>query len=311
MADIALIQLHENAFYLPGAVNVGVIKTPDGGALLVDSGSDKDHGKRILKACRAAGLEPRAIINTHSHADHYGGNAYLQAELGIPAYCPIFEEAILKYPILEPIYLYSGARPPKALQTKWLMAQASGAKILNEPGPKTICGVELELLETSGHAHMMFSVRSGAVLYASDAVFGPALLEKYPLQFAVDIARQREAVEAVERYARDFGVRTVLPGHGDPTQDVQGLCGANLKAIERATNAVLAACHEAGTLPEILERVCAMLEIEMTDLARYHLNQTAVLAHLTDMLEREVIEYRLVQNKLLWRARSSQASIND
>jgi glyoxylase-like metal-dependent hydrolase (beta-lactamase superfamily II) len=300
MAEIALVQLQENAFYLPGAVNVGVIVTPDGGALVVDSGSDKDHGKRILKACRAAGLEPRAIINTHSHADHYGGNAYLQAELGIPAYCPIFEEAILKYPILEPIYLYSGARPPKALQSKWLMAQASGTKILNQPGTKTIAGVELELIETSGHAHMMFSVSFGDVLYASDAVFGPTLLGKYPLQFAVDIVRQREAIEAVELYARASGVRVVLPGHGDPTHDVSGLCRANLMAIERASNAVLAACHEAGTLPEILARVCAMLEIEMTDLARYHLNQTTVLAHLTALLEHEAVEYQIAHNTLSW-----------
>lgn len=300
MADISLIELRENAFYLPGAVNVGVVAMPDGGALIIDSGGDKDHGKRILKACRALSLEPRAIINTHSHADHYGGNAHLQAQLEIPAYCPIFEEAILRYPILEPIYLYSGARPPKTLQSKWLMAQASGTKILNEPGPKTIAGVELELIETSGHAHMMFSVRVGEVLYASDAVFGPTLLEKYPLQFAVDIQRQREAVEAVELYARDFGVRVILPGHGDPTEDVEGLCRANLSAIERASQAVCSACRDPGTLPEILERVCAMLEVEMTDMARYHLNQTSVLAHLTDLLEHGLITANIVRNRLLW-----------
>ncbi len=302
MPDFALKELRPNAYCLPGAVNVGVIGAPDGGAILIDSGGDKDHGKRILNACRAANLEPRAILNTHSHADHYGGNAYLQAQLEIPAYCPIFEEAILRYPILEPIYLYSGARPPKALQSKWLMAQASGTKILNEPGLKTIAGVELELIETSGHAHMMFSVRFGEVLYASDAVFGSALLQKYPLQFAVDIQRQREAVEAVRDSARACGVRVVLPGHGDPTEDLEGLCGANLTAIERASQAIFSACHDPGTLPEILERVCAMLEIAMTDMARYHLNQTTVLAHLTDLLEHERVAAEIFNNRLLWRA---------
>ena len=301
MPDISLIELRPNAYYLPGAVNVGVIGTPDG-AILIDSGGDKDHGKRILKACRAANLEPKAIVNTHSHADHYGGNAYLQSQLEIPVYCPIFEEAILTYPILEPIGLYSGARPPKVLQSKWLMAQPSGTKILNEPGLKTIAGVELELIETSGHAHMMFSVRFGDVLYASDAVFGPALLQKYPLQFAVDIQRQREAVGAVRTSARASGVGIVLPGHGDPTEDLEGLCSANLTAIERASQAVLSACHDAGSLPDILERVCAMLEIEMTDMVRYHLNQTTVLAHLTDWLERGRVAAEIVNNCLLWRA---------
>jgi glyoxylase-like metal-dependent hydrolase (beta-lactamase superfamily II) len=159
MAELALIELAPGIHYLPGAVNVGVLELPDGGSLLIDSGSDKDHAKRILKACRASNLEPRAILNTHSHADHYGGNAHLQETLQIPAYAPIFEEAIIRYPILEPIYLWGGARPPKALQNKFLMGGASGTKILNEPGPREIMGLELDLLDVAGHAHQQFAVR--------------------------------------------------------------------------------------------------------------------------------------------------------
>ena len=302
MPDTPLIPLSEHALYLPGAVNVGVIALPDGGCLLVDSGSDRDHGKKILKACWAANLEPRGILNTHSHADHYGGNAFLQEALQIPAYAPIFEEAIITYPILEPIYLYSGARPPKAMQSKWLMAQPSGTKILNEPGPITVLGAALELLEVSGHAHMMFAVRFADVVFASDTVFGPKLLEKYPLQFSVDIARQRNAITRLETFALEHNVRVVLPGHGEPSQDIVGLCAANHAAIERASNAVLAATGTPGTLPEVLERVCAMLEIEMTDLARYHLNQTTVLAFLTELEERGLVRAEIVRNRLLWTA---------
>ncbi len=297
MAQAELISLSSGAHYLPGAVNVGVIETPEaGGCLLVDTGSDRDHGKRILKACRARRLEPRAIINTHSHADHYGGNAYLQETLGIPAYSPIFEEAILRYPILEPIYLWGGARPPQALQNKWLLAPASGTKILNEPGPKIIAGVSLTLLEVSGHAHIQFAVLVGDVLFAADAVFGVPLLQKYPLQFSVDVQHQREAIETV----RNSGVRLVLPGHGDPTTDLAALCDANLAALERAGAAVLAACGSPGTLPDILERVCAMLEIVMTDLSRYVLNQTAVLAFLTDLEEHGLVKSQITSNRLVW-----------
>ncbi len=302
MPEPELVRLGDRAFYLPGAVNVGVVTDDAGNALLIDSGADKDHAKRILRACKAANLEIKAIVNTHSHADHYGGNAFLQATLGIPAYCPIFEEAIVRYPILEPIYLYTGARPPRALRSRWLMAEPSGTSVLNAPGPKTIQGFEVELIETSGHAHMMFSLRYDDVLFASDAVFGPALLEKYPLQFAVDIARQRDAVNAVRLCATDAGVRLALPGHGDPTEEIGSLCETNLATIERASNAVLVACNDPGTLPEILERVCAMLDITMTDLARYHLNQTTVLAHLTYLLEQGLVRHDLVRNRLIWSA---------
>ena len=96
--------------------------------------------------------------------------------------------------------------------------------------------------------------------------------------------------------------RTIVPGHGDPTTDVEALCDANLDAIARASEAVLDACTQAGTLPEILQRTCATLAIEMTDLVRYHLNQTTVLAHLTDLLERQEITANIVRNKLYWAA---------
>lgn len=298
MPEAFLVPLGPGAYYLPGSVNVGVLQTPDGGALLVDSGADKEHARRLLRACRAAGLEPRAIMNTHSHADHYGGNAHLQATLGIPAYAPPLEEAVMRYPLLEPVYLYSGARPPKALQSRWLMGPPSEARVLGEPGRVKIAGLTLTLLDTGGHAHRHFSVLAGDVLLASDAVFGPALLEKYPLQFGVDIARQRESVALVGIQE----ARVVLPGHGEPTADLASLAAANLAALERASAAVRAACDPPATLPEVLWRVCEALGVEMTDLARYHLNQTTVLAHLTELLEGDRVGAEVRENRLLWMA---------
>lgn len=298
MALSELVTLSDGIHYLPGAVNVGVIENGTGGCVLIDSGADKDHAKRILKACRAHHLEPVAIVNTHSHADHYGGNAYLQETLGIPAYSPIFEEAMLRYPILEPITLWSGARPPVALQNKWLLAPASGTKILNEAGQREIGGVRLELLDVSGHAHIQFAVRVRDVLFASDAVFGAAILQKYPLQFMVDVQHVREAIEAV----RFSDARVTLPGHGEPISDVDALCDANIKALERASNAVLIACGDVATLPEVVERVCAMLEVTIGDLTRYVLNQTAVLAHLTDLEEHGLVRLEVIRNRLVWTA---------
>ena len=192
--------------------------------------------------------------------------------------------------------MWGGARPPVALQNKWLLAPASGTKILNEAGLREIAGVMLELIDVSGHAHIQFAVRVRDVLFAADAVFGEAILQKYPLQFMVDVQHVREAIESV----RSRAARVTLPGHGEPTSDVATLCDANLAALERASNAVLLACGEAATLPEVLERVCAMLEVTIEDLTRYVLNQTAVLAHLTDLEERGLVRLEVIRNRLVW-----------
>lgn len=294
----SLVQLSERTFYFPSGVNCGVIATSDGGCILIDTGGSEDHAKKLLKACRAAKLEPKAIVNTHSHADHHGGNAYLYKTLELPIYAPIFEESILRYPILEPIYLWSGARAHKSLENRFLLAQPSPAKVLNEAGKRSIAGVELEFLEVSGHAHIQFALLFEGVLFAADAVFGQAVLAKHPLSFMVDTHLAREAILTVQ----NCGAAVVLPGHGDPTTDIATLCAANLAALARASQAVLSACFEPASTPEVLERVCAMLEIEMPDLTRYVLNQTAVLAHLTDLEEQGLLQHQVVSNKLLWQA---------
>src|SRR3712207_3856712 len=112
------------AHYLPGANNLGLVLTGDGGAVAIDTGIDKETGRLIRKALDEAGLRLRAIISTHHHADHIGGNDYLTRTYpGIAVCAPRLEAALIEHPELEPVYLNFGASPMPALKTKWLMAK--------------------------------------------------------------------------------------------------------------------------------------------------------------------------------------------
>src|SRR5262249_21757003 len=98
------------AFYIPGANNLGIVATGDGGAIAIDTGLAKDTGRQIRKALDEARLALRAIISTHHHADHIGGNDSLARNLpGVEIYAPRLEAALIEHPILEPSYLHMGA----------------------------------------------------------------------------------------------------------------------------------------------------------------------------------------------------------
>ncbi len=165
MASGQLIALWKDAWYLPGAVNVGVVADGAGQALLVDSGGDKDYGRAIRKAVEGAGLRPVAILNTHSHADHYGGNDYLARNLDLPVWAPAFEEAVLRYPYLEPMYLFGGAAPLAALHNKWLEAKPSPVDHVYEveEGPLVVGPFEVMRHVTSGHAVRQVAIGVGPV----------------------------------------------------------------------------------------------------------------------------------------------------
>lgn len=135
---MSLLPITSRVSYLPGANNLAVIVQPDGAAVVVDTGIDKDTGRALRKALDAAGLRLRAIISTHHHADHVGGNAFLLKHYGpeVTVAATQLEAAIISNPILEPTYLSGGARPVAALRNRWVLAPGSPVHQILDPGQK-------------------------------------------------------------------------------------------------------------------------------------------------------------------------------
>ena len=67
--------------FVPGQFTKGI--QPDGnsvvlhgtdGTIVIDTGRDPAHTRRVLQAATKNGKQPVAVINTHWHLDHVGGN---------------------------------------------------------------------------------------------------------------------------------------------------------------------------------------------------------------------------------------------
>ncbi|QFP77393.1 MBL fold metallo-hydrolase [Deinococcus sp. AJ005] len=297
-----LIALAPGVLYFPGAVNSFVVVGRGTDALLVDTGLDDSHARKLLRAVAEASLTPSGILNTHSHADHHGGNSFILKRFPeLKVFAPPMEDALITHPILEPLTLF-GARPPRELQNKFLLAPPSPARLAPEPGLCRIGGADIELIEVAGHASMMYAVRVGEVLYAADALFGPDALNKHPLTFCADSGLQKASAAAL---AELEGVRIVLPGHGDPSDDLAGLVAANLASYERTTEAVLAAVKGGeASIDDLLARVCGALNVEMTNAGAVLLNRAVISAHLTELLESGQVEMKVLGNKLIFGAQA-------
>lgn len=298
MAAPEPIELTDGAWYLPGAVNTFIIRAEEGGAIVVDTGLDKDYARNLLRASRGLGLEPRFIINTHAHADHCGGNAWLLARLeGATVMAPPFESVLIRNPELEPFYLYAGALPLRELTGKWTQAEPSPVHAEAGPGRLVLGGVELELLAVPGHAREQLAVRFRDLLIAADALAGPELLARYPLTFSHDPAQHAASARTLRDLA---GIRVAVPGHGQPTGDLAALVGHNLAALARVRDAVLAAADGVDQI-EVLVRVAAALEVAYEDPVRFHLNLSTVMAWLSSLRTEGLLECGVAAGRLLWR----------
>jgi glyoxylase-like metal-dependent hydrolase (beta-lactamase superfamily II) len=295
-----LQQISERCYYIPGSNNLGIVATGDGGAVAIDTGLDKDTGRLIRKALDEAGLALRAIVNTHHHADHIGGNDYLVRNLpGVVVCAPRLEAALIEHPVLEPVYLGMGAQPIAPLQNKWLMAKGTPVQQVFDGDRLAVAGLDLEIVPLSGHSLNQVGVAVDGVCFAADGFFGPAILAKHGIPYAQDVGAQ---LASLDRLAA-CGERAFLPGHGDLTAraDLEELLAVNQAAIERASGLVAAALAEPGDLFAVARRVRQALGLTMAAIPQYAIFVSAVSAHLGYLAGLGRAQVELDETGMVWR----------
>src|SRR5581483_3651491 len=103
MSKLNLIHAKGSSYYTDGIFSIGVyIKNNQ--AVLIDSGISKDSAKELDKTLLQMGVQVAAIINTHCHGDHCGGNAYFQQKYPkIQIFSTETERAFIEDPMMAPI----------------------------------------------------------------------------------------------------------------------------------------------------------------------------------------------------------------
>ncbi len=214
-----LTQVAGNSYYIQSPAKIGLVRLNDTDVCLIDSGNDKEAGRKVRQILDANGWRLTAIYNTHSNADHIGGNQYLQNQTGCRIYAPGIECDFTRHPVLEPSFLYGGY-PPKELQHKFLMAKPSDAQELTPA-----CLPEgFKLLPLPGHFFDMVGFRTpDDVVYLADCLSSRETLEKYQVGFLYDVAAYLNTLETV----RTLSARA-RRGHGGhcPARTVQHRQGA-------------------------------------------------------------------------------------
>ncbi|GAB4113018.1 MAG: MBL fold metallo-hydrolase [Roseiflexaceae bacterium] len=291
--------INDYVAYIPGANNLAIIRTPDRGAIAIDTGIDKETGRMIRKALDQAKLHLQAIISTHHHADHIGGNEFLLRNIPtVEVWATPIEAALIEHPILEPVYLSMGAQPIAALQTKWLMAKGVPVQQRITTATIDVAGVTLDVIPIPGHSLGQIALAYQGVCIAADGFFGPAVLAKHGIPYAQEIGGQLAALNTLA--ARDEAF--FLPGHGALTSrtDLAATLDANRQAIEQSSQAVLAALDTPAELSEVGRRVQRTLGLQFGGAPQYAIFLSAISAHLSYLAAQGVVQVGLHEEGLQW-----------
>ncbi len=288
-----LVQAGDNTFYLESPAKVGLWRTAPDRVWLIDSGNDKEAGKRILRVLDGQGWKLEGILNTHSNADHVGGNQYLQQHTGCPAFARGLECAFMRHPRLEPSFLYGGY-PCKSLRNKFLMAPVSDAMELSEetlpPG--------LRQLPLEGHFFDMagFETEDG-VFFLGDCLAGESILNKYHIFFIYDVQAFLRTLDFVEKLRG----RCFIPAHGETAEDIGPMAGANRRKVMEIIDAILKICTVPRCFEDILKALCDRYALKL-DFNQYVLVGSTVRSYLSYLCDAGRMAADFADNRLLWRA---------
>ena len=285
-----LNQVAENTYYINCPAKIGLYRTDDG-VYLIDSGNDKDAGRKVRKILDANGWRLKAIINTHSNADHIGGNRYLQEQTGCVVYASGIEAAFTQYPILEPSFLYGGF-PCKDLRHKFLLAAPSNVTSLTDPSfPK-----ELEVIPLPGHFFDMIGIRTpDNVVFLADCMSSRATLEKYQLSFLYDVSAYLNTLEQVEQ----MEAALFVPAHAEPAADIRELAAYNRAKIFEIRGKLLDLLQTPMCFEALLKKVFDDYHLTM-NFEQYALIGSTLRSYLSWLKDEGKLSVSFAENQLLW-----------
>lgn len=294
MASFEIKTLGDTVAYIPSLSNVGLWNGPEG-TVLIDSGNDSDAGRRILRSLEGAERTLAAVFLTHSNADHSGGASFLASRAKVPVYASRIEAALCADPILEPSFVCGGF-PPAELRNKFFMASPCAALPLSEDGtlPPQLLGAEV--LPLPGHFYSQCGFLCDGVLFAGDALFGPASIQKHPVFFVYDVAAFLASLDRISA----SGARLAVPSHGVPTEDIASLVAENRAAVERTASAVADSCSGGASFEDALASVCGRFCIDL-NWAQYALVGSTVRSYLVYLRAKGLLEAEFAAGRMIWR----------
>ena len=290
-----LVMLTERTGYIECPAKMGVFVCGPGKAVLIDAGNDKDAGKKAIRALDGAGLALAAVINTHLHADHIGGNKLLAGRTGAPIYGPSIVSAVAAHPVIEPTILWGGY-PPKQLRNKFLMAEPSPVTPVEEADLQALGG--LEVLQLGGHSMDMIGIRTpDNVVFLADCVFSEEITQKYHVNFQYDIAKALQTLDYIETLEADWFV----PAHAAPCKDVKPLAAANRAKMQEIADLLLDLCKGGACFEDILAKVFTHYGLEM-NIGQHALVGSTTRSYLAYLADAGRLTLEIADNHLIFRA---------
>ena len=217
---------------------------------------------------------------------------------GAAVHAPAFDEAVLKYPLLQPALLYGGADPIDTMRGRFMLADASPVDVIVQPGPHEVAGIAVEAVPLQGHSPGQLGYLVGDVFFCADVVLPAAVLEKYRIPYLFSLTDHLQALG----YAATVTHRVAVPGHGAilEGEDLADLIAENQALADRVLEATLELTATPQTASHVLQGLLRRFGAPVADAPSFFLLQPTAFAFLTHLHRQGLVHHEVSDGASLW-----------
>ncbi len=266
------------------------------GLYIVDPGHGKKRAKQIRKEISGHSRSGVYAIITHYHSDHHSAlshNIPLDSVAAPRKDAPMITDPYLRTSLTFGMPLSSG--DPLLPFT----APSIDVDTLLEPGPYG----PLKILPLPGHTLGQIGVETpDGVLYASDSLFGPRVLETYGVPYHFNPCMAEDTLESLLDYAGS--IEALVPSHGPIARgdEIRGIVEMNLERVRDAWSRILDILVEPRTVGEVAYLLASGYGVEPSP-GMLMLVETAVKGYIS--CRRDYFEVSSSPRGVLWRTSRS------
>lgn len=299
------IRLSKSVYCLLDHTNIGIIEDVDY-LILVDSGLNSENASEIDKLIQTNfNKKVGAIINTHSNADHAGGNKYFSEKYNCKIYTTPKESAFLENPYLESALIW-GAHPFDKIRTSYFECEKSIATdLVNEKSQiKLNNGTIIKFISLPGHFIDMIGIFISDIdekntIFLGDSIFGAQMITKYNISYMINVSEFKNTLVKIIKINSDF----YIPSHGTiitSKEELIRVAKMNKNEIDKIQNYLLFICSTPMQFDDILANVFNEYHIRTTA-SQIVLIGSTIKNHLTDLYCNKKLEMICNDGRMFWK----------
>lgn len=311
------VQISPHVYVIKAPTNIGVIETCCGGTngrknseiYLVDTGHSSTFGECIyetLKEIFSDGFTLKAIINTHGHSDHAGGNAWLAKKTGCEIWATHGENAIIENPELEMMIAWGGIPFHEIASVRNSTEPSHVTNYISYDQKIETPNGTFSFLHLPGHTKNMAGVyfqeknsseNQKSAFFLGDAIFGREMLRKYWIPFVLNIGQFKNSLSLIPQTKSSY----YIPSHGEIVSGdgIDALVELNLLDTLDTEKSIMSLLASPHTAEEILKSIADMNHIPLHD-TQFVLIGCTIRSYLTYLQSENLIAHFIKDNKMLW-----------